>query len=220
LVEEYAAWRSFSDEFCFWLRSERKVGYFNGHFCYLLFGAGGSVIGAQVFTPEREYQKSFMIGNTAGNMTPAVLGVPHAAAKIVVSEGAHDLYAVADRSGLWRDQTFAFVATRGATHLEALKTISWRPPSKNGEELPEHLQKVICLRQHETKKDESGLTANDRWAQGHNDHRAGVPRTLACPKVQGLERCHSRWASSAGTGRTNPRPAFQRAIPTRNRISN
>jgi hypothetical protein len=114
------------------------------------------IIGAQVFTPTNPNGKSFFTGNVSGNLTPTVLGDPHTARVIFLSESAHDLYAVADRSGLWNNPEYAFVATWGASNTAALEKIPWADP-KDG-------AVVVLLRQYDKDKPGHPDKANIKWA--------------------------------------------------------
>jgi len=121
-----------------------------------IFGPGGVVIAEHVFTPEREH-KAFMTAGASGNLSPIVLGaLPHAQ-QIFLSESPWDLFAVADRMGLYQDSTFALLATRGASTAQSLAHCPW-PEVKPFAPGPI----VVLLTQNDQSKDGKS-TANQSW---------------------------------------------------------
>jgi hypothetical protein len=159
-LERFAEWRGYSDGFCRWLRDQRLIGLYNNLFCLPIFGPGGIVIAEHVFTPQsKSGAKAFMTAGASGNITPIVLGaLPHAE-QIFLSESPWDLFAVADRLELYRDPSFALLATRGASNDKVLVHCPW-PKVEPLSSAPI----VILLTQNDKSKGLSGEpTANQRW---------------------------------------------------------
>jgi hypothetical protein len=160
-LQDYAAWREFSWEFCIHLRGNRLVGVYRDpmtgrtYFCYPVFGPGGQVIAEQVFTQATDpgKAKAFFTAGAAGNLSPVILGsLPHATF-IGLSESPHDAYAYADRSGRWKDAA-CFIATRGASNDKLLGNLPW--PQTNGGD-------IVLFCQNDAQVGPDGLTANERW---------------------------------------------------------
>jgi hypothetical protein len=197
----YAAWRGFSWDFCLHLRDERLLGIYRNrmgtYFCYPVFGPGGAVIAEQVFTQSNDpdVPKSYFTAGAAGNLSPVILGpLPHAAS-IFPAESAHDAFAFADRSGLWKDPDACFIATRGSSTDKLFNGLPW--PKPNGHPPPD----LILLCQNDKDVGQDGSTANERWV------KRIAPR-LPFATTDGIRRNRTRTLMT-GRGPGSQKPSWQ-----------
>jgi hypothetical protein len=157
LLKRFAQWRDLSWEFCVFLRDQLLIGWYEeyneGYFCFPIHGPGGAVIGEHVLTPASKRGKTFCTAGARGNMSPILLGaLPHAG-RIFIGESIPDIFALADRTDLWRDPKACFIATRGASNAKLITGSPW-PRTDNGAAPPA----VFLVAQNDT--------ANENWIKG------------------------------------------------------
>jgi hypothetical protein len=113
-LEELAAWRGLSIEFCQWLARERLIGRQGPHWVFPVLDGAGVIVSVHKRLDKNKWTFQPNLKSLGLNLTPSVIGDLAPATRVISSESQWDLFNALDKLGAHNGEPIAGIATRGA----------------------------------------------------------------------------------------------------------
>jgi hypothetical protein len=125
-VAALAQWRTYTTDFCHWLKGRKLVGIYKNHLAFPVRNEQGEIVGCHYYVSEiREWRYS-----RGCRVTPLVVGDLSSASRIDVFESYWDALDFADKMLLKETDGCALIITRGAANGELVNGLLPSPDKK------------------------------------------------------------------------------------------